>query len=293
MRATQAVRPVHRAFLVALLLGASLLWGARTGRAAFTEWLLDGGGSMLSLAGAHTAGIRELRVNGARFRVATVRSTHSVETLADQYAASCRSHSGGMDRGWGHPEAARALGDFAGVLHVTGDGTAMVACLDQGTKGDAEQFVHRLARFTDTLDLSELGGIRMARLERSGDGTFAVALWSEGPLSLPRMFPTTGDAPGVDPPGVPRPEDSRRVLSAWQSRRAPSIASYYLSMGSEQATAYYTRELSARGFRVDAPSPGALLARREGAQLVVSITPRGRQSVVSLLSVDDRSITLR
>ncbi len=92
-----------------------------------------------------------------------------------------------------------------------------VGCLDTGgDREDHESFMGRLQRFADTGNVSEVGFMRYLYAERLGDEeTFFVTIFSDTDLNLFEMFPTEGDAPGRDPEGIPRPPDSRRILSAF------------------------------------------------------------------------------
>ncbi len=89
-----------------------------------------------------------------------------------------------------------------------------------------------------------------AERSRNGGAHFVV-FWSEGELNLFDMFPAAGDAPGQDPPDVPRPEGSRRILSAWEHGEPASMTIY--AGGRRDAASlerWYRKRLTDDGWRI-------------------------------------------
>ena len=220
-----------------------------------------------------------------------MRIPRPLEQVVAGFAARCEAHSGGFAGRAKRVDADAPPGLLDGVLRLEGRDAAMVACLDLGPRDlSAEEFLARLERVADSMDLAELGGIRMVRLERAGEGTFAVAIWSQGSLALPRMFPQQGDAPGADPRHVPRAPGSRRVLSLWQEGRAPAVNAYLAPQGVDEALAFYRERLPRAGWKLaDGVPEGALVATRGDAMAVWHIEPDAAGSRILVLPVDMRA----
>ena len=222
---------------------------------------------------------RALHLNGARIIVATGTSEQPLAVMLDHFQAKCRAESGGLHdaaRSVFRPRDGRLPSLIDGVLRVEEEKRGLVACLALGQSPlSAMELAGRIDRFAETADLAELGGLRVVRLESVGDGTFFVAAWNDGPVSLATMFPAAGDSPGVDPAGVPRPEGAKRVLSAWQEG-APSGVNLYLSQTQRDlAFANYVGSLAWAGFKIQDSS--SLLG---GASMNAALFARGTETLV-------------
>ncbi len=242
---------------------------------------------------------RALFLNGARVVVATGSSEQPLPAMLDHFQAHCRRESGGlhelaMDATRPARTGLPSLVD--GVLRVEEEHQGLVACLALGeTKLGAAELMDRIERFGDALDVAELGGLRVVRVQALGEGSFFVAAWNDGPLALARMFPEQGDSPGADPSGIPRPAHARRVLSAWQEDVPSSVHVYESGDVRDEAFVGYTRELEKLGWRLQdatglyggASVNGGLFAR--GAQsLVVQAQSDERGSLISVLPMETR-----
>jgi hypothetical protein len=268
---------LRRLFLVLLALGVSGLWAARTAQAALSQQALDWSARLLDLpAEWQTMEPRELLLNGARFGIVSGQSELPLPRLLDRLQASCRERSR-LDVAPLAPR--RDLPSLAdGVLRVDNEHAGMVACLELGSEALApSELLARLQTLQQTGDLASLGAIRLVRVEARGQGSFFVAVASDGPLPLPLLFPSRGDAPGVDPAGAPRPYAARRLLSVWQLGQEPSIHVYETSEGLEQAFRAYSARLHAQRFvpltdTQEAADTRAALFKREGHLLLVTAT---------------------
>ena len=70
--------------------------------------------------------------------------------------------------------------------------------------------------------LGRLGDLRYVYARAlEGGRSHVVTVWTEGSIRLDRLFPTGGDAPGEDPPALPRPPGLARQ-KAWIGL-APSL----------------------------------------------------------------------
>ncbi len=242
---------------------------------------------------------RALYLNGARVIVATGTSEQPLGVMLDHFQARCRRDSGGLARAAQsvfRPVRGELPSLIDGVLRIQEERQGLVACLGLGSEElGRDELWERIARFSETVDLSVFGGVRVVRLESLGDQTFFVATWSEGPVPLGTMFPERGDSPGTDPVSTPRPAESRRLLSAWQEGAPSSIHLYASSAARDQAFAAYAHSLEQSGWKnQDAssmtggrPMNAALFAR--GSQsVVVHAQSFGADTVLSVLNMEPR-----
>jgi hypothetical protein len=279
---------------LAVLLLASLLCitlAASTVRAGLEQALLSHAAALLDLPAAwQHAPPRSLAVNGAHIEIATGRSELALTALLDHVQASCRTLSGNLELPLGSSATAPLPGFSDGVLRAENDREGVVACLrlGRGTLSGAA-LVARLARFSESLDLADLGGVSVVRARAHRHGSSFVVAASHGAVPLGAMFPARGDAPGVDPREPLRPHRSRRVLSVHQLEREPALFIYESERSADELWADYTRKLAARGWspadeRVlqSAPHHAALFVR--GAHIaVVLLERRSRHSRLVLL----------
>jgi hypothetical protein len=242
--------------LGALLLGAAL-WVGISARARAGELIQSAGSSMLSYARAGRIDApRTLHVNGLSLRVMSGHTRDGVSTVLDFFDARC----GQADGGFAQQIAAlqrRAPAAFTDprllrpVLRSEQPGSGYLGCLDLGPAAlSAKALGERLQAFAATFDLAQLGDLRFVWVRAEADGTAYAAVWSEGPVRLPQMFPARGDVPGFDPNAFPRPPRSRRVLSAWQEQEAPIVTAYRAELSSAELHARYRSALIDGGFAV-------------------------------------------
>jgi hypothetical protein len=236
---------------LASLPAALSLW---QGRARANERILDAGAELLAYARASELdGSRTLVVNGLPVHVLSGSTADPVSVLLDTFQARCRRASGGLDRvprdmprsrRW--PRIAeRALDP---VLRHDDPSGGYVGCLDLGRAVlPAEQLVDRVRRFLESGDVSEVGDVRFAWAFRSDSGTHYIAVYTDGPMPLAKLFPVHGDAPGTDVVGMPRPSRARRVLSAFQRDASPMVASYESELSPEASVRAFRAQLARAG----------------------------------------------
>jgi len=301
----RVTRKIGRLCLLALCaLGLSLAFAARFVRAQIDDAMLSAGSSMMQLGermGAQRP--RTIAINGAelRLRVSTAKG-FTLSQVLDTFETRCRARSGQFHQQIGRRDVKAALSDqqkslLDGVLRTEREGHGAVACLDVGGRAlDAKALTERLQAFAASGDVSKIGGLRFMRAETQADGSvLLVMLWSDGALNLKRMFPSEGDAPGVDFTGIPRPPQSRRLLSAWEQGEAPAM-NLYTSGAKDpgEVDHFYRKELARAGFRLLTPSvpkstrdARGLLFAKDGRTLVLSVSRGSRgQMLVSMLPTD-------
>jgi hypothetical protein len=131
-----------------------------------------------------------------------------------------------------------------------------------------------------------------------------IAAWTEGPFRFGALFPKgAGDAPGSDPSGAPRPDGSRRLLTASLESVPYGVRVYDAPGPAADVLAAYDRAMPASGWSpvagvadglARAGRPGRAYAR-EGVDLLVfadvAPSPAGRdqgdgaRSVVSVIEM--------
>lgn len=257
------------------------------------EFVRDVGGAMLRYAGADQLDAqRTLVVNGLQVRVGSGGTPHTPRQVLDEFHARCRGRGIRFDAPPPAHEAALAHLPFAstfpldGVLRLDDGERGYVACLDvAGRQLSPDELLERTRRFLADGDLSHLGELRLAIVERDGARTSYLALWTEGPFPVGRAFPATGDAPGRDPVGVPRVPGTRRVLSAWQASAAPMLAMYRATATTTRALAdRYRRTLEGAGARVQAAERDAagLVVRHDAQWFLIVFVPDGSDAIASV-----------
>jgi hypothetical protein len=161
---------------------------------------------------------------------------------------------------------------------------------------DLEALGQRFARFAQTGNLQEIGGLRYAYARRPADGsgqrTFVLTMWADSGFDLRRVLPLgSADAEGRDMPGVPRPRGAQRILSAWEADR-PSGLYVYLAKDRTMAEleSFYREELSRNGWTIIGRYPGEsiriddirMLSAWKGGRLVTVLSHVGEMQEIVL-----------
>lgn len=243
---------------------------------------------------------RTLMLNGTelRLRVQTARNRKLGEVL-DTFERRCRERSGRFhelltERSVELTQPQRELLD--GVIRADAGRAGMVACLDVGeARLGVGELLERVHRFLRSGDVSDIGYVRYVRAEQDGADVFLVMFWNDGPFNIRRMFPTSGDAPGVDIPGLPRPPKSRRVLSAWEEGEGPALNLYEVEgMSADASDRHYRATLAEQGWHALNPESSGtrktrgLMVMRGGLTAVLASSDTERGSLISVLPMDDK-----
>ena len=134
---------------------------------------------------------------------------------------------------------------------------------------------------------------RYVYAQPGAERTVVISVEAEGEVQLKDLFPPEGDAPGSDAPGVPRPPDARRVMSA-REQGSPQQMTLYVTRDSDPAEleAWYRARLPDHGWRPleggrRNGGPRVLVADRRGtlAALVFDKDESGGASVAILTSL--------
>jgi hypothetical protein len=254
------LRVVAFAALLELVVGALLLHSARARAGAAVQ---ERGLELLNgLAPALLGPPTVASINGQRMMLASKFTPLPVNEVLDRFEHHCRQNSGGLAEEVSHLPEARALERLPAELRdpsgwltsrqVTADGLkGQIMCLVRpDAMGGLRGLLDRIGKFLDSGDLESLGNARyvVARHEAQSGETHVLAMWTDGSFNIPNMFGQDGDAPGNDSATVPRPRDSRRVLSAEISGTHYALRMYDTRRSHADVLDEYSRELPRRGW---------------------------------------------
>lgn len=270
----------------------------RRARADVQEVMLGIGAQMMHFNDSvnHDAP-RPLYINGQQLMLATASTNKPVDDVLDYYEARCRSRDGDfnadIDRA-ARTQHQHITPDTDAALDTTlrddRAGKGFVACLDTGHDHlSVEEMLDRIRNFTRTGDIAEVGNLRYAYVDATGQRTHIVTFWTERHLNVRNMFPATGDAPGRDIIDVPRPPASRRMLSAWEDGYPQSIALYTDSSSNEAGLRrFYQQSLPHLGWTILDPTRARSLRNHPDADAAhVLAAERGDQGIFLVLGQDD------
>lgn len=289
-----------RSWTLALVGAAAVVsaLAARAARAASEDTLLKAANVLHYVNAMHGDGADTVFINGLRFGVSAGSTTDSLEQVSAFFEGVCRDENDAfahaLDRVQTSPAAlvtARSAGSatpFDGVLRLHNGARSLVACLDTAADhvGPTTLAAHVKA-FLDTGDLAALGDLRLVLLERSGSTVTYVAVSSQGTLPLLHAFPSHGDAPGKDPPLVPRPENAERRFSAWSPGTSGAIAVYTLDGRAPSVVASEYRAILLRqGWQIasGAGDRENVAARRDGRTVIAAPSVRDGHAVLTVLA---------
>jgi len=250
-----------------------------------------------------TEGGSTLTFNGQRLRVSAARVDAGVRETLDRLQKACETHADGLADDLasiddGFAKSAPSTRGFPGIaiLRDERDGRGVVACFATGEHTSAAGVARRLARFSKTQVLSDLGALRYVAVHaEEGGGSKVVATWSDDRLALGELFPASGDAPGTDPTAAPRPADARRLVSVRVEPAPYGAFVYASSVSPESALAAYEAALVSRGFRPVPPADAAGDDRRsrayQGALVDVLVTAQAGAEGTTLSVIESRYAT--
>jgi len=270
-------------FVVLAQLGALVL-SLRAAEARASEAMLSVGAELMRLDTPTPGQARTLFLNGAQIHLRTATTTDNVKSVLDRFQSVCRNRAGidipqavSKQLEAASPHSRPAMLD--GVIRTETTDQGAVGCVDTGKPLTLAEVVERLEAFARAGDLASVGELRYAFARRVNGKTSVLMMWSDGSMPLLQMFPATGDAPGQDPPDLPRVAGARRLLSAWESGRAYAETAYAVSSGDLGATAsLYEGSLKAAGWAVRThASTGATGSK-------ISATRAGRMAVLRVVS---------
>ena len=274
-RTRGALRVLFFGATIALVLG---LWTARASVSHASEASMALGRELAALTGA-AGETHRIVLNGERISIGRASSADDVEAALETFVArSCPSSSDG------------SIGTFR---RMTSKDEGVAFCLPRLSDGP-QGAATALARFAESGDLADLGGVSYAYARREADGTTSLLVaWSDGPFRPGRVaWDGEGDAPGSDSAQLPRPRGSRRLLTA-RVEGAPYALRVYEVDETSAALEGYEAEMTARGWtRID-DANGALVFMKEGVYAFVSSSRAPGKTVLTLGELADDTPRVR
>jgi hypothetical protein len=220
----------------------------REARAEFDGAMMGLGSRAMRLPGTSLTEARTLQINGVDVLFQTQVVDASLAHVLRHYRGVCGTARGGLGN------AGALIASLATRSRIT-DRDGYVACVETGVS-DLETLAERLAKFSKTWDLADVGPLRYAYAMRAIDGsearTFLLTMWSDASIDLRGFIPfDTADAMGTDPVDLPRPPSSQRILSA-NEVSAPSGVYVYRAQAASAAefVRSYRRALLERGWAI-------------------------------------------
>jgi hypothetical protein len=293
------------AALIGAVLVGTVALSAREARAEIDEAMLRMGSELKTLAGSEREGLRELRINGARFWFRTGSVEAPVDSVLRRHQEACavanarvfRALGGAIDRTIGR--AAAALGELATSTHHDGD-RGYVACADFEGSSNEQSLLEEIASSPLVGHLGVLGSLRYVYVERDTSGgqarSFVMVVRASLGSLIERLVPVEGrDAEGRDPAGFPRPPNARRALSAWELDAPSAIFSYITEAHSPaELETFYRTTLPQHGWKPLGRHPAQtvqlgqvrmLAAEKEDRLVTVIAHPAsGRQTTLTILA---------
>lgn len=246
---------------------------------------------------------RPLRINGEPIFVASAMEDAPLSAVLDRAEAGCKANAvragGEIDA---LPEALKQKippgTSASGVLREQREGRGVVACLvreDSQVSTGMKDTVARLSAMLSTGDLSQVGHLRYVFAETTESGaTHVVAAWTQGPFNVLAMLPEAGhDAPGGDPPELPRPPRATRMLSADVEGVPYGVHLYDTTASPADVVALYDAQMPGRGWEPSVPVSGGgpiegqaqRAYARPGADLLVITSRDEGHTIVSLITM--------
>lgn len=176
-----------------------------------------------------------------------------------------------------------------GLMREERDGRGVVMCFapsEQAPPPDGIQDrMSRWLSFFATGDLDRLGKLRyMFARETDGGRTHLVRVWTDEPFNLYAFTSSTGgDAPGSDPQDMPRPPESRRLLSATVQTAVYATRVYESRLTPAQIAEAYDQQMPDQGWELALTAGEARIYKRHDVSVFVTPREHDGHSLVSLL----------
>lgn len=234
-----------------------------------------------------------VRLNGQPVSVASTLTDSSVADVLSRFERHCKDGSVAGDELKVMADAlvkhgSRAAGtEDTRVLRRTSENDGIVACLVRPSGG--ESLAARLARFAESMNLSDVGHLRYAFAKKTKGGrTHVIVAWTEGAFDVGAL--TAGgekDAPGADIRGAARPKDSVRLLTAGVEGAPYGTWVYDSKAARDEVLSDLDRQMKSLGWT---PIPGVAeevgtgrAYSREGRDVMVFTHEGERSTVVSMI----------
>ncbi len=216
------------------------------------------------LAGAldGSAETTEVRLNGESVFVASAVTSDSVTDVLDRFEKHCNANPGALGQAWTQLSKVDTKGDLAketklpisslGVVRHEGRREGIVLCLIKGSE-TPRTFSEATRAFSYTHDLGTLGKLRYVYAKGSPQSTLVLTVWTEDRFQLDVIFPRHGEAPGKDPEGMPRPPESRRLMSIDVPNTPFGTHVYRSTSTPDQIVTFYDKVMDDKGWTIIDP----------------------------------------
>lgn len=237
----------------------SLGLGAFQMRAAHAEVrnrTVELGRQMYDLAHASQHDVNKLTINGQPLWVGSSLAKDSVTDVLDRYEGTCEKNLAQPTENW--RELAQKIDEKkeqrpalagSGVMRGGGSEEGTVICF---TKGESSKPTVREAfkSFVDTGELGALGNLRYVYARKSDQGrTVVLTAWTDDKFNLTEIIPKDGaEAKGVDFPGLPRPPEANRLMSAQVEGTPFGVNVYRTQQTPAAVVGFYDAEMTKRGW---------------------------------------------
>jgi hypothetical protein len=254
-------------------------------------------------------------LNGQSVYVGNALTDSPVGDVLDRFQQSCHEHRAASSEVWSKvaqmretfakatpaelaasphgSEIASALGRIAampidkfGTIRTGGGDSGVVICFTQSESGP----VDGKAAWTEmrkTGDMSNVGNLRYVYATRTKQRTHVLTAWTQDHFDF-KSFSAQGegDAPGRDPDGIPRPPDSRRVVTASVEGTPYGLHLYESQKAPAEVLAFYDAKMTADGWTTLRPiGPDRELQRgyQKGVVEIAVVTKKMEQGAQVLL----------
>lgn len=281
---------VRLCLLGGVLFVASSYWLARQVSATATESLSLFADRMLQDLSDSLGAPQQMILNGQRLHISSRVTDQPVEVVLDEFRGHCTHRSSSEAKG-------EAL-HWTNQLLLSSMGSkeeGHVACVTPSTPFDSmAEFREKLFAAFEQGDVGELGEIRYARVRKDSENvTHVLSVWSDKSFNFFQMFPEKGDAAGNDPINVPRPPQSRRIVSAEMRGTSYSTFIYKSELAAGEVLATYRATMAALGWNaqdLDATSPDEPSRAAEANDALKASRVYERQGAVAyVVATDDEA----
>ena len=155
---------------------------------------------------------------------------------------------------------------------------------DEVVDGIGDKLDHYVA-FLRSGNLEDLGRLRYFFAKETPDGhTHLVPVWTEGSFDFYAMASLDGeDAPGTDPDDMPRPPESRRLLSATTEGSVYAARVYETALDPAALTASYDAAMPVRGWDIEIKRGSSRIYQRKQVSVFVTPIVKDGRTLVSLV----------
>ena len=263
------------------------------------------GDQLMFVGETHASGNVDAEVYHVKFNGQTVDSTNAssplpMREILDYAATQCKEHADGLRDAFQHlgrslaTKAPTGGGPGALVVHEEYAERGFVFCVSPDHPLTEMELLGRMRDVAETGDFNRVGAMRYLAVRRVGHTSKVVTAWTDGAFEFAKMFPDTGDVPGDDFVGVPRPDGARRTISATVVGAPAGVNAYAVQGKVNDVLAGVDTKLIAAGWASvptarGVPNAGKYYTLRSKEDLVVTASD-GSDGTTSIGYVVSRGI---